>query len=260
MEEVAVIRFNKTAMTVATLTALAVFASDAHAAKTSSYNCRSDRVIDSPIQFVVDVQSSARVHMSAYGGFDKSGLIYPMVWNLYDSTGKRVDYFPKALVVWTSSNMYKEANLEGLAPGGSYVIELVSQDACNNQGMMRKAVTMPVAPSEGTVPDLSVPSLVQVGLIGSFTEITFSATDDSGLQNVTVYINGTEIQRYSYGDGGTYRWWFDNYPFDNTQSTLEGPNYYISYPDTFKGQAALVEVVAVDIYGNRIVTSAVLGL
>ncbi len=254
------IRFNNAALAVATLTALAVFASDAHAAKTSSYNCKSDRVVDSPIQFVVDEQSSARVHMSAYGGSDKSGLIYPMVWNLYDSTGKQVDYFPKALVVWTSSNMYKEANLEGLVPGSSYVIELVSQDRCNNQAMTRKAVTLPVASPEGTAPVLSVPSLVQVGLFQSFTEVTFSVADDTGLQDVTVSINGTEVQHFAYGNGATYRWWFDDYPFDDSQSTLEGPNYYISYPDEFKGQAALVEVVAVDIYGNRSVTSAVLGL
>jgi hypothetical protein len=253
----------RVAISVAVTGVVVACSSPAYAAKGSggsTYNCKSDKVVDVPIQFVVDVQSAARIHMSAYGGSDKSGLIYPTVWNLYDSTAKLVDYFPKALVVWTSSNMYKEANLEGLVPGASYVVELVSQDSCNNRGTVRRSVTLPVAAPESSVPVLSVPSLVQVGLIGSFTEVTFSATDDTGLVDVIVYINGTAIQHFIYDNAVTYRWWFDNYPFDNTQSTLEGPNYYISYADEYKGQTALVEVVAVDVYGNRSVTSAVLGL
>jgi len=41
-------------------------------------NCRSDRKLDVPMQFVVDIQSAARVHVSAYGGSDKSGWVIPL--------------------------------------------------------------------------------------------------------------------------------------------------------------------------------------
>ena len=85
-------------------------------------------------------------------------------------------------------------------------------------------------------------------------------TDETGLQNVSVSIDGNVVQTYTYENGVNFRWWFDNYPFDNSLSSLEGPCYYVNIPDSYKGQSHLVEVIAVDIYGHRTVTSAVLGL
>jgi hypothetical protein len=45
-----------------------------------------------------------------------------------------------------------------------------------------------------------------------------------------------------------------------SQSTLEGPNYYVAYSSTYRGQYGLVEVVVEDFRGNRTTTSAQLGL
>jgi hypothetical protein len=214
-----------------------------------------------PIQFALDLQSAARVHVSGYGGSDKSGLLYPVGWTLFDASGKQIDNFPKATPVWTSANMLKETNLEGLVPGASYSIALTSQDWCGNVGVVRKTVTMPAASPEANVPVLSSPSTIQSGLMGYlFTQIAFDLTDDSGIRDLSVSIDGTVVSSFVYGDGVNFRWWFDNYPYDNTQSTLEGPCYYISYPDRYKGQSHLVEVTAVDVYGNQTVKTAVLSL
>ena len=71
-----------------------------------------------------------------------------------------------------------------------------------------------------------------------------------------MYINGTRIQEYIYYDGTNFRWWFDDYPADNTQSVLEGPNYYVNYPASYQGQYVLVEVDALDLVGNVTRTSA----
>jgi len=238
---------------------LGAFSTRADAGKT--YSCRGDRAVDVPIQFVVDIQSAARIHVSAYGGSDKSGLVYPTTWTLFDASGRQLDFFPKATPVWTSANMLKETNLEGLVPGASYSIGLASQDWCGNTAVVKKSVRMPATSSEAELPDLSALSTVQSGLMGYlFTQIAFDATDNSGLQSVTVSIDGAVVKSFTYGDGVNFRWWFDNYPFDNTVSTLEGPCYYVSYPDSYKGQLHLVEVVAVDVYGNRSVTSATLAL
>lgn len=226
-----------------------------------STSCRRDKAVDVPIQVAVDVQSASRVHLSGYGGSDNSGVLYPTTWTLFDATGRQLDNFPKSLPVWTSSAMMKEANLEGLAPGASYTVALSSQDWCGNVGVVKKSLTMPSPDPEGNVPDLSNPSTVQTGLMGYlFTQIFFSVTDDSGLRSVTVSIDGTVVSAFEYGSGASFRWWFDDYPFDDTKSTLEGPNYYVTIPDSFKGGLHNVEVVVVDVYGNRTVESAVLAL
>jgi hypothetical protein len=235
----------------------AAIPSRADAGKT--YSCKSDRVVDVPVQFVVQNQSAVRVHVSAYGGSDKSGLVYPAGWTLYDGSGRKVDTFPKAPVVWTSTNMLKEANLEGLVPGSTYTIALTSQDWCGNVAAVKRTVTMPGIAPEAVAPDLSAPSTVQSGLMGyQFTQLAFDVTENTGLQNVTVSIDGTVVESFTYGDGVNFRWWFDDYPFDSTKSTLEGPCYYVTYPDSYRNQWHLVEVVAVDVYGNTSVTSATL--
>lgn len=217
----------------------------------AAYNCKGDKGLDVPMQFVVDVQGAGRVHVSAYGGSDKSGYVVPSLWRLYDSAGHVVDSFPKALVVFVSKNMLKETNLDGLVPGQSYTLELTSLDWCNKAGVVRKSVTMPAASGEANPPELSTPTTVMVGLqSGQFKEAQFSLTDDEGIQQVTVTINGATIQEYTYANGVTVRWWCDDYPLDNTQSVLEGPYYYVSYPDAYKGTYSYVEVVAVDINGN----------
>jgi hypothetical protein len=245
-------------MSVATAILMSVVSSSpAYAA----YNCKGDKGLDVPMQFVAEVQGAGSVHVSAYGGSDKSGYVVPSGWRLLDAGGRQVDAFPKALVVFVSKNMLKETNLDGLVPGQSYTIELTSLDWCNKAGVVRKSITMPLPSGEANLPDLSTPTTVMVGLqSGQFKQIQFSLTDDAGIRRVTVSINGVTIQEYSYGDGVTVRWWCDNYPFDNTQSVLEGPYYYVSYPDTYKGTSSYVEIVAVDINGNESRQGASLGL
>jgi hypothetical protein len=233
------------------------YSSPAHAA----YNCKGDKGLDVPMKFVAEVHGAGRLHVSAYGGSDRSGYVVPSVWRLYDSGGRQVDYFPKALVVFVSKNMLKETNLDGLVPGQSYTIELTSLDWCNRAGVSRQSVTMPAASGDANQPALSAPGAVAVGLqSGQFKQIQFSVTDDAGIQSVVVSVGGTAISQYMYGNNVTVRWWCDNYPLDGAQSVLEGPYYYVSYPDAYKSTYSYVEVVAVDVSGNESRQGAWLGL
>jgi hypothetical protein len=245
--------------------ALVAFASRPEAAKPGSgggsYNCKSDKQIDVPMQFAVDVQSAGRVHVSAYGGSDKSGYLVPYRWLVYDRSGTLVDYFPKAILAFVSPNMLKQTNLEGLLPDGSYTIALVSQDFCNNQATVTRAVTMPSPAAEWNAPVLSEPNVVQTGgALASFSQINFSVTDDTGVQDVAVYVNGTTIFHVAYYNGVTYRWWCDEYPDDGRVSVLEGPEFYVSYPSTNGGTTASVEVVVTDVYGSQSRATATLWL
>jgi hypothetical protein len=209
------------------------------------------------MQFSTGIEGS-RVLMSAFGGADKTGWVAPSVWRLFDQSGKQVDYFPKGgVLVFVSQDMLKEANLEGLIAGRTYTIELTSIDFCNNTGKTKASVTLPTPDPETNPPNLSNPSVATIGLqTGQFRQLTFSVTDDTGIQDIAVYINGTKIQDYTYYNGANFRWWFDDYPADDTQSVLEGPNYYVNYPTSYQGQYVLVEVDAVDLVGNVTRTSA----
>ena len=253
---------KRVVIAVALLGALVAFPGIAQAQKkggggsTGSTSCKGDRALDTPMQFTATVQGS-RVHLSASGGADKTGWVVPSVWRIYDALGKQVDYFPKTVLVFVSDDMLREANLEGLVPGASYTIELTSVDFCNNAGIARRSIVLPQPASELNTPNLSMPALASIGLqTGQFTQLQFSVTDDTGIREVAVYIAGTKIQEYRYYDGVNYRWWFDNYPADNTQSVLEGPNYYVNYPTSYQGQYVLVEVDATDVLGNVSRTSA----
>ena len=249
-------QFGKLVMSAAVvILVVATFSSPAYAA----YNCKGDKQVDVPIQFVVAKQGAARVRLSAYGGSDKSGYVVPSVWRLY-SGGRQVDYFPKTNLVFVSKNMLKEANLDGLAPG-NYEIELTSLDWCNNARAVRQPLTIAVPSGDAVLPNLSTPTTVLVGLqSGQFSQIQFELTDDSGIQRVTVSINGTIIKDYQYANGVAFRWWFELYPSDNTLSVLEGPYYYVNYADSYKGTYSYVEVVAVDVNGNESRQSAMLVL
>jgi hypothetical protein len=229
------------------------------------YSCKNDKALDSPMRIAVEQQSVDRLHLSAFGGSDRSAVVTPVRWTLYDASGKTLSSFPQGLLVWVSANMLKEANLEGLALGAAYTVGLTSADFCNNQVTVKQTITVNpqtalVQGPEANAPSLSAPRTIQTGSVGSFTNITFSVTDDSGINELEVFINGAKTHDFQYHDGMAYRWWFDNYPDDNTISTLEGPNYYLPYPATYQGQLAFVEVVATDIYGNRTTTSSWLPL
>jgi hypothetical protein len=226
-------------------------------------SCKGDRKVDVPIQFGVTFESAGRVHLSAFGGSDKSGWIVPVgygAWHLYDSSGKQLDFFTRSDLGYASKDMLKEANLEGLVPGESYTVELISQDYCNNKGSFREVVTMPAAAPESNGPTVSAPTTVQVGFMSYYKQLQFSATDDTGLKRVAVYINGDLVTDNKYFDGLRFRWWVDPYTLDSVQSTLEGPNFYVAYPDGYKGVYALVEIVVEDIFGNQTRTSAQLSL
>jgi hypothetical protein len=168
---------------------------------------------------------------------------------------------PQGDLGFASQNMLKEVNLEGLVPGASYTIELISYDFCARMGSTKAAITMPWNQPETSAPLVSVPTIVRTGFQTSVSSaIHFSATDDIGIERIAVYINGMLVKEYSYFDGKGFRWWTNPYTLDSVQSTLEGPNLYVYYPNTFNGQYALIEIVATDVNGNTTTTSARLWL
>jgi hypothetical protein len=253
------IRSGRLAMTlVGTAVALALVSSQAMAA--GSYSCKGDRKLDVPMQFVPVVDGDGRVHVSAFGGSDKSRYVAPSAWRVYNAANTQIDYFPKGMVVFVSMDMFKETNIDGLQPGQTYLIELDSVDSCNNVGIVKKTFTMPSGARESTLPVLSTPGLARVGLQSFANVLRFSVTDDSGVQRVSVFVDGNQIADYVYGNGVNVRWWTDDYPYDNAQSTLEGPYYYVAYPETFRGRSALVQVVVTDLYGNQATKSVILSL
>ena len=110
------------------------------------------------------------------------------------------------------------------------------------------------------MPNPTTPTVVLVGFQTSVSKtLQFSATDDTGIRHLTVMINGTVVQAYDYSTGAAFRWWCNPYTLDSVQSTLEGPNFYVSYSSTYAGPS-LVEVVVDDWFGNRSIQSATLGL
>jgi hypothetical protein len=239
------------------IVAFSLPATAAPPSKSGSYSCKGDKQLDVPMQFAATVESAGRVHVSAFGGSDKSGVVSPVNWRVYNASGALIDYFPRTNLAFVSPDMLKETNLEGLIPGASYTIELTSQDFCAHLGTVRNSVTMHPAIPETNPPVVSTPTLVQVGLqTGEFTQLQFAVTDDTGVQDVALYINGTKVAEYEYFDGVSIRWWCDPYPADAVLSVLEGPNYYVNYPTTYKGSYASVEVVVVDLFGNRSTSSA----
>jgi hypothetical protein len=229
-------------------------------------SCKGDRKVDSPMQFSVVAESAGRVHLSAFGGSDRSGWIDVGTlgmgaWTIFDGSGRKLDLFLPSPLVFASLHMLWETNLEGLIPGASYTIQLASMDACSNLAYVRQSITMPESTPENVSPLASTPEIVWTGFLGSSsTVLHFSATDDTGIQRVAIYFNGSLLKEYHYFDNVAFRWWADPYDGDVSQSTLEGPNYYVSYPDTFRGQSGLVEVVVEDFFGNTTTSSAELGL
>ena len=233
---------------------LACLSSNAAAA-----SCNGDRKLDVPMQFRATVLGAGRLHVSAFGGSDKSGWVVPVAyrgWRLYDAAGREVDYFTRADLGFASKDMLKETNLDGLVPGATYTIELVSQDYCNNKGTFRQSVTMPAAAAESNSPVVSTPGIVQVGFMSANPALRFSATDDSGIARVSIYVNGALAEEYRYADGVGFRWWCDPYTLDSVQSTLEGSTFYWTYPTQYRYTVALVDVVVEDLLGNHTTTSA----
>ena len=146
----------------------------------AAYSCKRDKQLDVAMQFAVDVQGPGRVQVSAYGRSDKSTVVVPSEWRVYNAAGAKIDYFPKALVVFVSMNMFRETNIDGLEPGATYTIELASRDFCNNAKTVREAVTMPAAGTDAEAPELSEPGLVQIGL-QSFTNVLNFLTEDESV-------------------------------------------------------------------------------
>jgi hypothetical protein len=228
-----------------------------------STSCKGDRSLDAPMQFTADVESAGRVHLSASGGADKSGYVEPNIsgaWKVYDSSGKQVTLFTSTLFLSASLDMLKETYLEGLLPG-SYTVDLTSMDLCGNVGHAQRAFTINQPSSEGNLPVVSTPTLVQVGGLGATAyTLYFTATDDTAIRKVSIYVNGNLIGQYSYFDGKSFRWWTAFYPNDSTLTALEGPSFYVMYPDSYKGQSSFVQVVAEDLAGNQFTSSAQLVL
>jgi hypothetical protein len=232
-------------------------------ASADAQSCKGDRKLDEPMPFSVTIESAGRVHVSASGGKDKSGWVIPFgsgAWRLYDYAGRKLDQFSRASLGFASNDMMKETTIEGLVAGGTYTIEFASQDYCNNKGTVRRTITMPAVQPEAQAPAVSTPTIVRTGFLTYDQKIHFSATDDTGVARVAVFINGTLVSESRYTDNAGFRWWCDEYTLDSVTSTLEGPNTYFSYPSAYQGQACLVEIVVEDMLGNITTSQAELWL
>ena len=119
---------------------------------------------------------------------------------------------------------------------------------------------MPAAGGDAQSPELSDPGLVSIGMSSYTNVLNFNTEDESGTRQVSVFVSGNKIADYVYANGVSVRWWTNDYPDDNSQSTLEGPYYYVPLPDQYQGQTPQVEVVVTDVTGTQSTTSANLGL
>jgi len=252
-------RVNRPGVWLSALLFVAAFSPQVYGAP--SYNCRKDKTVDVPIQFRVTVQGE-RVRLSAYGGSDRSQVVVLYRWRILDKAARQLDYFPKGILAFgVSYDMLRETNLEGLVPGTAYVIELQSQDGCGNPGISRQTVSIPAGLAETNLPKVSVPTVVYTGALGFvFPNILFTATDDSGIREATVYVNGSLVKSYKYYDDVNFRWWTENYPADGVDSTLEGPFFLTQYPDAYRGQYVLVEIEVTDTFGNKTTSATWMGL
>lgn len=245
-------RFRKMMITFAGAVTITLFASQSFARP--AYNCRSDKKLDVPMQFAVATESAGRIHLSAYGGADKSGWLAPYnngAWRVYDSSGTQFTRFTESLLVFSSTELLVEAYLEGLLPG-TYSIELTSTDLCGNLGRTRSSISIGSPVPEATAPAISVPQAVLVGALGATAyALYFTATDDTGITRLSVDVNGSPIAEFNYFNGTSFRWWTAFYPEDSTLTAFEGPSFYVSYPDAYKGQCG-VHVTGEDLFGNQV--------
>ena len=130
-------------------------------------------------------------------------------------------------------------------------MDLTSTDLCGNQGHVRHPLVIPAAGFEPNLPRISGPRVMQVSSLGATAWVlNFSATDDTAVKHVALYIDGNVIVDYPHFNGTSFRWWTGYYPDGSSLATLEGPNFYVSYPATYVG-SVLVEVVVDDWFGNR---------
>jgi len=231
----------------------------AHAAKASSYNCKSDRSLDNPMDFSATLETPGRLHLSAVGGSDKSNYVAPNIigaWRIYDASGKQVTQYTETTLLFASAQQLTEVYVEGLT-AGSYTVDLTSTDFCGNAGHMRRSVAIPSPGADSNLPQISGPRVMQVSSLGATAWVlNFSATDDTAIKRATVYIDGNVVANYNYFNGTSFRWWTGYYPDGSSLATLEGPTYYVGYPDSYKGQMHTVEVVADDLAGNRSIVTA----
>jgi hypothetical protein len=234
----------------ALVVALVSFPSQAFA---RGYNCKSDKVVDKPMQLAVDIESAGRVHLSAYGGSDKSGWIAPYnngAWRVYDSSGKQLTRFTDSLFLFASTDLLRETYLEGLVPG-SYSIDLTSMDFCGNLGHSKGSFTIQTPVPEANDPAISDLQVVMVGSFGATAyTLYFTATDDTGIKHLSVSVNGSPIAEFNYFNGTSFRWWTALYPADGTLTAFEGPSFSLMYPDAYKGQCG-VQVTGEDLFGNQ---------
>jgi hypothetical protein len=59
------------------------------------------------------------------------------------------------------------------------------------------------------------PTLVQIGALWSSKSVLyFSVTDNTAVRHISVYVNGSLLEEYSYFDDVSFRWWHAMYPAD----------------------------------------------
>ena len=116
------------------------------------------------------------------------------------ASGRPLDYFPKSILVRVSPQMVNEANLEALVPGASYVVELTSKDWCKQPGESQKAGhgARRSGRRQRAEPVRFRPGVDRAAVRWRANQ--FSLTEDTGIVDVEVYVSGTLLKQFKYGD------------------------------------------------------------
>ncbi|HEU5132709.1 MAG TPA: hypothetical protein VFT26_11420, partial [Pyrinomonadaceae bacterium] len=91
-KELSMIQIKRLGMWFSVLALVLTFSAQAYGAP--AYNCKRDKVLDTPIQFQVTVQGE-RVRLTTYGGSDRSQVVVLYQWRILDQRDRQLDYFPK---------------------------------------------------------------------------------------------------------------------------------------------------------------------
>lgn len=218
---------------------------DEEALRQSRYNCHKDKLVDTPAPLrVARADSPRRLHFEAGQGSDASGTARLSHYLLTDDSGAVLTLAPDYYAgCGAASDNAAYVNFEPVPAGKHFVVQAVTVDLCNNQGLSAPLeVTTPPDFADTTGPTVSVPGNIRLSSFGGFFPgVAVLALDDTAVDRVEFKINGQTAPTASYG--GIHAWSF-----------AEGDRFW-SYGGLQSGTTALIEATAFDVYGNATTVS-----